>query len=146
MNTPNDPEVTAFLRERYGNFGKESWLSGWKLPALIFLIVGGSWLLWSANHAANPEVRSTLISFKSDSPTSISIRYSLSFKHPSTNHQCTLVARDKDKNTVGEIVDQIPNLPNSQTGQAVHTSITREILIPTRLQAVNAAILNCVSL
>ena len=143
MSTPNDPEVTAFLRARYGNSGKRSWLSGWKLPALIFLIAGGSWLVWSANHAANPEVRSTLISFKSDSPETMSIRYSLSFKHPLQHHQCTLVARDKDKNTVGEIVDQITSLPNSQQGQA---SITREVLIPTRLQAVNAAILNCVSL
>ena len=152
MSTPNDPQVTAFLRERYGltgkhNPGKAGWLSGWKLPALIFFVVGGSWLVWSANHAANPEVRSTLISFKSESPTSISIRYSLQFKNPGKKHQCTLVARDKDKNTVGEIVDQIanqnPNLTKSQAGQ---TSITREILIPTRLQAVNAAILNCVSL
>lgn len=133
----NSPEVTAFLKERYGNVGNQSWFRSWVLPALIFALVGGGWLIWSGTHAANPDIRTTLLSFNSTSPTSIQIRYSVVLKHPIGNHQCTLVARDKDKNTVGEIIDHIP------LGVA---SITREVAIPTRLQAVNAAITSCTSL
>lgn len=137
MATSNDPQTTAFLRERYGNTATKNWRSGWKLPALLIALLGGLWIAWSGTHVSNPEIRSSLISFHSTSAQSIQIRYSLQFKHPGGNHQCTLVARDLDKNTVGEIVDHIP------LGQA---SITREVSIPTRLQAVNAAILSCSSL
>ncbi len=136
----NSPEVTAFLRERYGKSGKNgksNWRSGWKLPAALLALTGGAWLIWSAAHAATPEIRSTLISFKSLSSTSIQIRYSVQIKDPARTHQCTLVARDGDKNTVGEIVDQIP------LGVA---STTREVIIPSRLQAVNAGIASCTSL
>ena len=137
MSSNQDPQVTAFLRERYGNSEGRKWLAGWKLPALVIALIGGSWLIWSGSHAANPEIRSSLISFTSLSSTSMEIRYSVQLKHPIGNHQCTLIARDSDKNTVGEIVDQIP------LGQA---SSTRVVIIPTRLQAVNAAIGSCTSL
>ena len=137
MSSAHDPEVMAFLRERYGKTAKRKWLAGWKLPAVAIAIVGGIWIAWSGGHAANPEIRSSLISFKSTSPTSIDIRYSVQIKHPVGNHQCTLIARDSEKNTVGEIVDHIP------LGQA---SATRNVRIPTRLLAVNAAISSCTSL
>lgn len=133
----NSPEVTAFLRERYGNKGPQNWVRSWILPAVIFAVIGGAWMIWSGTHAANPEIRTTLLSFDSTSPTTIHIRYSIIVKHPVGNHQCTLVARDKDKNTVGEIIDHIP----LGVGSA-----TREVAIPTRLQAVNAAVLSCQSL
>lgn len=137
MSTPNDPEVTAFLKERYGVTSKKSWASGWKLPALLIAVIGGAWLIWSGTHASNPEIRSTLISFTSTSPASISIRYTVTLAHPIGNHQCTLIARDRDKNVVGEVMDQLP------LGQA---NLTREVVIPTRLQAVNAAVRSCTSL
>jgi hypothetical protein len=136
-NGENSAEVTAFLRERYGNKGSQNWVRSWILPALIFAVLGGAWMIWSGTHAANPEIRTTLLSFDSSSPASIRIRYSITVKHPVGNHQCTLVARDAQKNTVGEIVDHIP------LGVA---SITHEVAIPTRLQAVNAAVLSCASL
>ena len=136
-NGENSPEVTAFLRERYGNKGPQKWVRSWILPALLVAVIGGAWMIWSGIHAANPEIRTTLLSFDSTSPTSIYIRYSIIVKHPARNHQCTLVARDKDKNTVGEIVDHPP---------LAVTSMTREVAIPTRLQAVNAAVLSCQSL
>lgn len=139
MSTPDhdSEDVAAFLRERYGKKGQQSWARSWIVPALIFGVVGGAWLIWSGAHAANPEIRTTLLSFESTSSTSMHIRYSIVVKHPVGNHQCTLVARDKDKNTVGEIVDHIP----LGIGSA-----TREVVIPTRLQAVNAAVLSCASL
>lgn len=134
---PSDPQVTAFLRERYGNSQEKKRLGRWKLPAIGLAIIGGAWLIWSGSHASSPELRTTLISFKSTSENSIELRYSIQIKHPVGNHQCTLIARDADKNTVGEVVDHIP------LGQ---TSISRVVTIPTRLKAVNAAISSCVSL
>ena len=133
----NDVEVTAFLRERYGNSGKKSRVAGWVLHAALFAIIGSAWLIWSGTHAAIPEIRSTLISFTSQSPSSIQIRYSVEIKSPVGGHQCTLVARDQDKNVVGEVIDHFP------LGQS---KLTREVTIPTRLQAVNAAITSCASL
>lgn len=133
----NDAEVTAFLRERYGNRAKKSPVKSWIIPAAIFAIVGGAWLIWSGTHAANPEIRSTLISFTSQSPTSIQIRYNVEIKSTMRGHQCILVARDQDKNVVGEVVDRFP------LGKR---TLTREVTIPTRLHAVNAAITSCASL
>lgn len=133
----DDAHVTAFLRERYGNSGTKRRIAGWVLPAAIFAIVGGAWLIWSGAHAAIPEIRSTLISFTSQSPSSIQIRYTVDIKSPERSHQCTLVAHDQDKNVVGEVIDRFP------LGQG---KLTREVTIPTRLQAVNAAITSCASL
>ena len=133
----NDAEVTAFLRERYGNVARKSRVPGWLLPAALFATAGGVWLIWSGTHAATPEIRSSLISFSSQSPSSIQIRYSVAIKSPLKSHLCTVVARDRDKNVVGEVIDRFP------LGQK---ELTREITIPTRLQAVNAAITSCASL
>jgi hypothetical protein len=139
-NGENSPEVTEFLHERYGHKEKRGWLRSWALPALLLAILGGAWTIWSGSHLANPEIRSTLISFDSTSPTSIYIRYSVAVrnpqKNPQKNYECTLVGRDKEKNIVGEIIDKIA--PGT-------TSVVRDVAIPTRLQAVNAAVLSCAS-
>ena len=126
-------EDDQMLRERYGRDDK-SFLRSWKAPALFFAIVGGSWLLWSANHAANPAIRSTLISFTVSSDTAIEIRYSLAIDNSEKAHECRLVARDGFTNIVGEVTDLIP---------AGSSRMTRSISIPTRLKAVNAGISGC---
>ena len=133
MSDPRDFRThSEYLRVRYGI--KESRRPGWLLPALLIAVVGGGWLLWSANHYSTPEIRSTLISFKEISDSEISIRYLLEFKDPAIAHTCLLTAKDYGVNVVGQLTDQIP------TGQA---KITREVIIPTRLRAVNAGIEKC---
>jgi len=124
--------MNEYLRNRYGI--RESKRPAWLAPALVLAIVGGGWLLWSAQHFSTPEIRSTLISFQEISDSKISIRYSLEFKNPAISHSCLLSAKDYGVNTVGQLTDQIP------TGQA---KITREVIIPTRLRAVNAGIEKC---
>lgn len=119
----------AFLKQRYGAPS-----SRWKIYAAFFAVIFGSWLLWSANHAAHPEIRSSLISFNVSSNSSVDIRYSLQLAHPNHSHYCTLVARDFQKNVVGEIRDPIP--PGSER-------LIRTVTIPTRTKAVNAAVLAC---
>jgi hypothetical protein len=124
----NDP----FLNERYGI--KKNRFASWVLPALFFGLVGGSWLIWSANHYSKPETRSTLISFHAVNSTTMQIRYLLLLRSSNQSHSCRLVARDYSANVVGEVTDLIPSGVSA---------ITRTINIPTRVLAVNAGILGC---
>ena len=121
-----------FLRERYGNSQKAK--RPWLIPALFLLIVGGGWLLWSANHYSRPEIRTDLIAFTVADPKSVKFRYFISVRTSSRSHQCILRASDYQANTVGEITDTIP--------AGVHSS-TRDLIIPTRSQAVSATIEHC---
>ena len=122
----------AYLQNRYGRSkpGERRWL----LPALVLLVVGGSWLFWSANHYSKPEIRTQLISFKVVSPTEISLRYSINVRSAKRSHQCILTASDYQANVVGQVTDALPAGANSYT---------RTVLIPTRTAAVSASIEHC---
>jgi hypothetical protein len=63
------------------------------------------------------------------------VRYSLSFRTSSKAHICQLIARDFAANTVGEITDRFP------AGTLMPATIVSTI--PTRVAAVNAAIIRC---
>ena len=125
------PETRAVMADRYGIQEKKRW----KLPAVIATLVFIPWLIWSAWHHSNPAFRSTLVSFQNEKQGSIDITYIIERRDPSRAITCTLVARDIDKNVVGEIEDQVPP---AQTRQ-----ITRTTSIPTRITPVNAAVLDC---
>lgn len=117
------------LSDRYGRKPVR-----WKPLALALLIIGGAWLVWAGVHHSRPDVRSALISFSIPSDRAMSVRYSIDRRNPSEAAICTLIARDLDKNVVGEIEDQIP--PG-----AAHVEMTT--LLPTRTQAVSAGISRC---
>lgn len=126
---------SPYLRARYGipeptNRRYQKWFT----PALIALVVGGSWLAWSANHYSRPEIRSTLISFHAVDASHMSVRYSVEFRSKGKAHLCQLIARDFSANTVGEITDHFA---------AGTSSTTLVSVIPTRVAAVNAAIIRC---
>ena len=91
--------------------------------------------MWSAWHHSNPEIRVTLISFQNEKSDSIEITYVVERRDPSRELTCTLVARDIDKNVVGEIEDNVPASTSS--------SITISRTIPARIAPVNAAVLGC---
>lgn len=122
------------LRERYGikaNRQKNIWL-----------LIGGSilaiiWFIWSGTNIANPEVRTELISFKVIDNQSVSITYKISVKNLNTSHSCDLVARDIDKNVVGELTD------NFKAGQLIDGKNLRTVVMSTRTPAVNAGISSC---
>ena len=122
----------AYLQNRYGSSkpGERRWL----LPAIVLLVVGGSWLFWSANHYSKPEIRTQLISFKVVSPTEISLRYSINVRSAKRSHQCILTASDYQANVVGQVTDSLP---------AGASSFTRTVLIPTRAAAASASIEHC---
>jgi hypothetical protein len=124
-----------YLRNRYGIAERRS--PKWLAAAIAFAVIGGAWLIWSANHFSNPEIRSTLISFREVDAKSIEIRYSVEIKNPKSEVICRLSARDYGLNIVGQIDDPIP--------KGV-TNTTRIVQIPTRLAAVNAKVESCTTI
>ncbi|MBJ7505939.1 MAG: DUF4307 domain-containing protein [Candidatus Nanopelagicus sp.] len=130
------PKVLAdpALRQRYGI--KEVPKSrNWLLGALIGIVA--AWFAWSGYNAANPAVRSELVSFKIIDAQSISITYKISVRDNSIDHSCAVVARDIDKNVVGEVTDPMP------AEELMVGANLRTLTIPTRLPAVNAGISSC---
>lgn len=119
------------LAQRYGRPGR----SLWRYIAAVLIFTALPWLIWSAWHHSNPQIRVTLISFQNEQEESIDITYLIQRRDPLMPLTCTLLARDFDKNVVGEI--QIPIPGSSQS------SLTQSSTIPTRLRAVNASVLSC---
>jgi hypothetical protein len=106
----------------------------WVVPAVVFASLGISWLAWAGLHHSNPNIRTSLISYTATTDREISLRYSVVRKDKDQTLTCTLVARDYDKNVVGQIEDEIgPGL----------ASLEKITSIPTRSQAVNADVVAC---
>ena len=122
------------LRERYGIKSKRR-NNIWLLIGLSIISI--FWFIWSGTNIANPQIRSQLISFKVINEQSISITYTLQVKNLNAAYSCDLVARDIDKNVVGELTDQIA------ADQLTAGKNLRTILISTRTPAVNAGISGC---
>ena len=120
--------------QRYGI--KKAGGNRYPLIAVSALIVS-AWFIWSGYNAANPEVRSDLISFKNIDDQSISITYSIQVRNIDIDHSCSLIARDFEKNTVGEVSDLMP------AGSLSAGKNQRTVVISTRLPAVNAGISSC---
>jgi hypothetical protein len=122
------------LRERYGIKPKgrsNIWL------VISFATLALLWFIWSGTNFANPAIRSELISFQVIDEQKLSITYSIQVRDLTTSHSCNLVARDFDKNVVGEFVDKMP------VGTLNVGPNLRIIEISTRIPAVNAGISGC---
>jgi hypothetical protein len=132
MSGGNVGNSDDYLQKRYGTSRKAG--RRWIIPAALLLIVGGGWLLWSANHYSRPEIRTDLISFSVAGSNNVHLRYFISVRNSNRSHQCILKASDYQANTVGQITDTIP--PGAHR-------YTRTVDIPTRLQAVSASIEHC---
>lgn len=124
-------ETQELLNSRYG----VSSHSYWRYLALALLALGLPWLMWSAWYHSNPATRVTLVSFTPIDDRSIEITFDLDRRDSTIEHTCTLIARDFEKNVVGEI--DIPIAPSATNPIKIRAKI------PTRLAAVNAGILEC---
>ena len=122
------------LRERYGI---KSAKNPRYLLAGILLTVVAAWFIWSGYNTANPDVRSELISFEVIDDQNISITYKITVRDLNKDHSCSVVARDIDKNTIGQVSDLMP------AGTLLPGANLRTIEITTRLPAVNAGITSC---
>jgi len=107
---------------------------GWVAPAVVIAAIGISWLIWAGLHHSNPNIRASVISFTATTDRAMSIRYEVVRKDKNQVLTCTLVARDYDKNVVGQIEDEIG------PGLAV---VQKNTDIPTRSQGVNADVVAC---
>ena len=106
----------------------------WPAIALVVAIVGIGWLMWSALYHSNPSLRSQLVSFAITDDRSASVRYFIERADSNQVVVCTLIARDFDKNVVGQIDQEIP------AGKSKVELIT---VVPTRSKAVNADVSSC---
>lgn len=127
-------EEDAYLAERYGKHLAKTFK--WQLPAALIALIGIPWLLWSAGYHSQPEIRHELIAFRVIDRSNIEITYLLERNEPGLEVVCTLVARDFDKNVVGEVTDDFD--ANSAPSRQVQTRT-----IPTRIRAVNADVIGC---
>ena len=106
----------------------------WPAVALVIALLGIGWLMWSALYHSNPSLRSQLISFTITDDRSASVRYFIERQDSNQVVVCTLIARDYDKNVVGQIDQEIP------AGKSKVELVTD---VPTRSEAVNADVSSC---
>jgi len=116
--------------ERYG----ATKATRWPAVALVIAILGIGWLMWSALYHSNPSLRSQLVSFTITDDRSVSVRYFIERQDSNQVVVCTLIARDYDKNVVGQIDQEIP------AGKSKVELVTD---VPTRSEAVNADVSSC---
>lgn len=116
--------------DRYGVKQSRSWVA----VALLTAVVGVGWITWAGLHHSNPAIRTQLISFVVDNDRAVSVRYSVDRHSTSTTTVCTLIARDYDKNIVGQLDQEIT------AGLAKVELVT---VVPTRSEAVNADVSSC---
>jgi hypothetical protein len=116
--------------DRYGVKKGRSWIA----VALVTAIVGVGWITWAGLHHSNPAIRIQLITFVVDSDRAVSVRYSVDRENAKAATICTVIARDYEKNIVGQIDQEIP------AGQAKVELVT---VVPTRSEAVNADVTSC---
>ena len=126
-----EPEVRRRLEERYGLNQKRRW----PVIATISLAFGIPWLVWSGWHHANPPFRSELVKYRVTNDRGVEVTFTVSRRDPSRTLTCTLIARDFQKNVVGEI-----DYPIAASESKI-ISLTTEI--PTRIEAVSAEISGC---
>ena len=106
----------------------------WPVIALVVAILGIGWLMWSALYHSNPPLRSQLVSFTITNDREATVRYFIERTDSQQLVVCTLIARDYDKNIVGQIDQEIP------AGKAKVELVT---VVPTRSESVNADVSSC---
>ena len=116
--------------ERYG----AAKATRWPAIALVVAILGIGWLMWSALYHSNPPLRSQLVSFTITNDREASVRYFIERTDSQQIVVCTLIARDYDKNIVGQIDQEI---------SAGKSKVELVAVVPTRSESVNADVSSC---
>ena len=116
--------------ERYG----AAKATRWPAIALVVAILGVGWLMWSALYHSNPPLRSQLVSFTITNDREATVRYFIERSDSQQVVVCTLIARDYDKNIVGQIDQEIG---------AGKSKVELVTVVPTRSESVNADVSSC---
>ncbi len=125
-----DSEDGFSFNDRYGVRST----TRWRLPAIVLGITGLLWVFWAGLNNANPEFRIQVISFSVTGEKEITLRYGINRANAGATTICTLVAKDIDKNVVGQIDETIEPGPSY---------LQRLTPIPTRSAPVTASVLRC---
>ena len=102
--------------------------------AILIAILGIGWVTWAGLYHSNPPIRIQLLTFVVESDRAVSVRYSVDRNGVDGVIVCTVIARDYDKNIVGQIETEIGD------GQGKIELVT---VLPTRIAAVNADVSGC---
>jgi hypothetical protein len=116
--------------ERYG----AAKATRWPAIALVVAILGIGWLMWSALYHSNPPLRSQLVSFTITNDREATVRYFIERSDSQQVVVCTLIARDYDRNIVGQIDQEIG---------AGKSKVELVTVVPTRSESVNADVSSC---
>jgi len=116
--------------ERYG----AAKATRWPAIALVVAILGVGWLMWSALYHSDPPLRSQLVSFTITNDREATVRYFIERGDSQQVVVCTLIARDYDKNIVGQIDQEIG---------AGKSKVELVTVVPTRSESVNADVSSC---
>lgn len=76
----------------------------WIIFASALAVVGGTWLIWSALHGANPAISAKIVSFKVTSNQTVDVRVTTQRPDPSRAAVCTMTAQALTYDTVGQHV------------------------------------------
>jgi len=126
----NDP----YLRRRYGlEGGNRKWI----LAAILSIVIGGGWLIWSSWFHIHNSVTTQVITYSPVSPEKIKVQYTYSVSGKGSHYECTFVALDAQSNVVGEVNQPLPVAPTH--GGAF-------VIIPTRTPAASANLDSCFAL
>ncbi len=118
---------------RYGDPGRAR-RRGIVAAVVVLAVAFGAWLLWAALSAANPDVRSTLVSFRIVDPVEVRVRLEvIADRHEAVT--CTVRARDRFQETVGLARATVP--PGADDRR------TATVAIDTRSRASGASLVGC---
>ena len=129
-NHPMQSQTPFNYEDRYGLKKGGSWVGF----AIFIGILGVGWVTWAGLHHSNPPIRIQLITFVVDSDRAVSVRYSIDRNGVDGGVICTVIARDYDKNIVGQLDSEIA------PGKGKIELVT---VVPTRIAAVNADVASC---
>ena len=93
-------DAAARLARRYPPARTPRWL--WVAIAATLALVGGSWMIWSALHGANPAISAKIVSFEVTSDQTVDVRVTTQRPDPTRPAVCTVIVQAESYDTVGQ--------------------------------------------
>lgn len=103
----------------------------WIVLATALAAVGGTWLIWSALHGANPAISAKIVSFTVTSDQTVNVRITTQRPDPAQAAVCTLTAQAVTYDTVGQ---HILELQPGETELEHHDLTIRTFKRPTSVK------------
>lgn len=122
------------IARRYPPSRTPRWL--WIVVAVVLAGVGGTWLLWSALHGANPPISAKIVSWTVTSDQTMDVRVTTQRPDPARPATCTITAQAESYETVGQY--DVVLAPGTEELE------DHDIVIRTFKRATSVKVLTCV--